>query len=183
MQALRFHAAKAVQCWQQASLSGSCRSGRTAGCPAHWHLGSCRCFELVGADPRPSCVQMSAAAAGDWGGWTPTAHTLLYWCKWLNNNLAHNDKSMWSAIFMRFYATADPLATAVAVALLCAAFCFVASLPTNNHSFVSRGPVPAVVALMLRQRAANNRWPVCRLTSCGPLCPSTTSGTLRCTTG
>lgn len=36
----------------------------------------------------------------------------------------------------RFYQTADPLASAVVIALLLAAVCFLLSLPTNRHSWV-----------------------------------------------
>ncbi len=75
--------------------------------------------------------------AGDWGGWLAVQSTLLFWQKWLVDSFAHSAPEAWLSVLQRFYATADPLASAVAVSLLMASLTFLLSLPTNNHSFVS----------------------------------------------
>lgn len=83
------------------------------------------------------CLQTAMLAAGDWGGWLGVQSTLLFWQKWLMESLKYSAPDAWPSVARRFYATADPLASAVAVALLVASLCFLLSLPTNNHSFVS----------------------------------------------
>lgn len=80
--------------------------------------------------------------------------TLLFWHKWLVESLRHADVATWPSVALKFYTTADPLATAIAVSLVIAALCFLLSLPTNNHSFVStmsagrEGTLPLPVCLV-----------------------------------
>ena len=71
-------------------------------------------------------------------GWPATAGTLQDWGGWLVTNLQQaSSLSQARELLEDFYRNGDPLATAVALSLLVSIFVFVASLPTNNHSWVS----------------------------------------------
>lgn len=64
--------------------------------------------------------------------------SLGFWRGWLVDSLKYSQRGAEGAVLLRFYQTADPLASAVAVALLLAALCFLLSLPTNRHSWVDK---------------------------------------------
>ncbi|KAL4421975.1 hypothetical protein ABPG77_010998 [Micractinium sp. CCAP 211/92] len=74
----------------------------------------------------------------DFGGFTSVLSSLDFWRGWLANSLKYSQRGTEGAILLRFYQTADPLASAVAIALLLAAICFLLSLPTNRHSWVDK---------------------------------------------
>ncbi|KAL4431096.1 hypothetical protein ABPG75_006352 [Micractinium tetrahymenae] len=74
----------------------------------------------------------------DWGGFTSVLSSLDFWRGWLTSSLKHSQRGTEGAVLLRFFQTADPLASAVAIALLLAALCFLLSLPTNRHSWVDK---------------------------------------------